>query len=260
MLLRLLHAEACVGQSPCRGRALAFAALTPWQWTRPSRAQCLRCCGVDEPFARARLRCHRRVPGDSGGDTLPPKGQGRGGVFRQPCGLGGRAWPVWACGVCVAIHGEPSRELRLASRGDSLQRLSLGEALATVSVIHVAGTKGKARALRSVCRLHRPQPELSWPTPQGSTCAFTERILRSCGRRTGMFTSPHLMDVRERIQINGCVAPGVLERPHVGSPSPSVQSACGQGRLRAPLLALLRCAGGARCFIPVNAPRVAWPG
>ena len=79
-----------------------------------------------------------------------------------------------------------------------------------MSVIHIAGTKGKARALSSVRRLHRPQPELSWPTPQGSTCAFTERILRSCGRRTGMFTSPHLMDVRERIQINGCVALGCL--------------------------------------------------
>ncbi len=39
---------------------------------------------------------------------------------------------------------------------------------------------------------------------QGSTCAFTERILRACGRRTGLFTSPHLIDVRERIQIDGC--------------------------------------------------------
>ena len=43
-----------------------------------------------------------------------------------------------------------------------LQRLALGEALAAVSVIHVAGTKGKARALRSSRWLHRPnQAELA---------------------------------------------------------------------------------------------------
>uniref|UniRef100_A0A131XYQ1 Folylpolyglutamate synthase n=2 Tax=Ixodes ricinus TaxID=34613 RepID=A0A131XYQ1_IXORI len=47
-------------------------------------------------------------------------------------------------------------------------------------VIHVAGTKGK-----------------------GSTCAFTESILRSHGYRTGLYTSPHLVAVRERIRING---------------------------------------------------------
>ncbi|GAB1597502.1 folylpolyglutamate synthase, mitochondrial-like [Argonauta hians] len=49
-----------------------------------------------------------------------------------------------------------------------------------LSVIHVAGTKGK-----------------------GSTCAYTESILRNCGYKTGLFSSPHLVDVRERIQING---------------------------------------------------------
>jgi folylpolyglutamate synthase len=47
-------------------------------------------------------------------------------------------------------------------------------------VIHVTGTKGK-----------------------GSTCAFVESILRSAGYRTGLFTSPHLWDVRERIRIDG---------------------------------------------------------
>ncbi|XP_026663306.2 folylpolyglutamate synthase isoform X2 [Phoenix dactylifera] len=38
---------------------------------------------------------------------------------------------------------------------------------------------------------------------QGSTCTFSEAILRECGFRTGLFTSPHLMDVRERYRING---------------------------------------------------------
>ena len=45
--------------------------------------------------------------------------------------------------------------------------------------IHVAGTNGK-----------------------GSTCAMLESIYRSAGLRVGLFTSPHLISFRERIQIN----------------------------------------------------------
>jgi len=40
---------------------------------------------------------------------------------------------------------------------------------------------------------------------QGSTCIFCEAILRECGFRTGVFTSPHLIDVRERLRIDGLV-------------------------------------------------------
>lgn len=47
-------------------------------------------------------------------------------------------------------------------------------------VIHVAGTNGK-----------------------GSVCAMLENIFRLHGYRTGLYTSPHLVDVRERIQVNG---------------------------------------------------------
>uniref|UniRef100_A0A2C9JH03 tetrahydrofolate synthase n=2 Tax=Biomphalaria glabrata TaxID=6526 RepID=A0A2C9JH03_BIOGL len=50
----------------------------------------------------------------------------------------------------------------------------------SLSVIHVSGTKGK-----------------------GSTCAFCERILNCQGFKTGLFTSPHLIEVRERIRLNG---------------------------------------------------------
>lgn len=38
---------------------------------------------------------------------------------------------------------------------------------------------------------------------KGSTCAFIESILRQSGYRTGLFTSPHLVDVRERVRISG---------------------------------------------------------
>ena len=49
-----------------------------------------------------------------------------------------------------------------------------------VTVIHVAGTNGK-----------------------GSTCAMIDSIARACARRTGLFTSPHLVDFRERIKVSG---------------------------------------------------------
>jgi dihydrofolate synthase / folylpolyglutamate synthase len=45
--------------------------------------------------------------------------------------------------------------------------------------IHVAGTNGK-----------------------GSTCAMLESIYRAAGLRVGLFTSPHLVSFRERIQVN----------------------------------------------------------
>ena len=51
-------------------------------------------------------------------------------------------------------------------------------------VIHVAGTNGK-----------------------GSTCAMIASIARACGWRCGLFTSPHLIDFRERIQVAGQVIP-----------------------------------------------------
>ncbi|EOY09105.1 Dhfs-fpgs c isoform 2 [Theobroma cacao] len=61
-----------------------------------------------------------------------------------------------------------------------LKILGLEEQVAGLKIIHVAGTKGK-----------------------GSTCTFCEAILRESGFRTGLFTSPHLIDVRERFRLDG---------------------------------------------------------
>ncbi|KAK8629665.1 hypothetical protein V6N13_078498 [Hibiscus sabdariffa] len=63
---------------------------------------------------------------------------------------------------------------------DYLKILELEDAISELKIIHVAGTKGK-----------------------GSTCTFAESILRNCGFRTGLFTSPHLIDVRERFRLDG---------------------------------------------------------
>jgi dihydrofolate synthase/folylpolyglutamate synthase len=57
---------------------------------------------------------------------------------------------------------------------------ALGNPQQAFRIVHVAGTNGK-----------------------GSTCAMIEAGLRASGRRTGLFTSPHLIEPTERIQIDG---------------------------------------------------------
>ena len=52
--------------------------------------------------------------------------------------------------------------------------------LQSLNMVHVAGTKGK-----------------------GSTAAFIESLFRKHGLKTGLFTSPHLRHVNERIRLNG---------------------------------------------------------
>ena len=50
--------------------------------------------------------------------------------------------------------------------------------------LHVAGTNGK-----------------------GSTCAMMDSILRAAGYRTALYTSPHLVDFRERLRVDGQMIP-----------------------------------------------------
>ncbi|XP_055126948.1 folylpolyglutamate synthase, mitochondrial isoform X1 [Symphalangus syndactylus] len=76
-------------------------------------------------------------------------------------------------------RGDPQTQLEAMERYLARSGLQV-EDLDRLNIIHVTGTKGK-----------------------GSTCAFTECILRSYGLKTGFFSSPHLVQVRERIRING---------------------------------------------------------
>ncbi|MGC9948712.1 MAG: folylpolyglutamate synthase/dihydrofolate synthase family protein [Bryobacteraceae bacterium] len=57
---------------------------------------------------------------------------------------------------------------------------ALGNPQMACRIVHVAGTNGK-----------------------GSTCALIESGLRAAGYRTGLFTSPHLVEPTERIQVAG---------------------------------------------------------
>ena len=56
---------------------------------------------------------------------------------------------------------------------------ALGNPQQKSPTIHIAGTNGK-----------------------GSTAAFCESILRNAGYRVGLYTSPHLINFSERIQVN----------------------------------------------------------
>ena len=64
-----------------------------------------------------------------------------------------------------------------------LMRL-LGDPQNDYPIIHIAGSKGK-----------------------GSTAAFTASALRAAGYRVGLYTSPHLQDFAERMQVNGIPIP-----------------------------------------------------
>jgi len=56
----------------------------------------------------------------------------------------------------------------------------LGNPHEKIRTVHIAGTKGK-----------------------GSTATMLAEMLRACGHKVGLYTSPHINDVRERITING---------------------------------------------------------
>ena len=48
-----------------------------------------------------------------------------------------------------------------------------------------------------------PGIKITGSNGKGSTAAMSAAILRAHGRRVGLFTSPHLLRVHERIQLDG---------------------------------------------------------
>ena len=56
----------------------------------------------------------------------------------------------------------------------------LGNPHRKLRTVHIAGTKGK-----------------------GSTATMLAEMLRACGHTVGLYTSPHVCDIRERIMVNG---------------------------------------------------------
>ncbi len=86
----------------------------------------------------------------------------------------------WQARVNYEQRGMPAdlRTLRLERM--RLLLAHLGDPHERLRVVHITGTKGK-----------------------GSTAAMVANVLRCAGHRTGLFTSPHLTGVEERVQIDG---------------------------------------------------------
>ncbi len=79
-----------------------------------------------------------------------------------------------------ALYGLERRKDKLGLEGTRALLAVLGNPQEKFRSIHVAGTNGK-----------------------GSVCAQVASVLRAAGLRTGLFTSPHLVDFRERIRVDG---------------------------------------------------------
>ncbi len=84
---------------------------------------------------------------------------------------------------------ERMRLVRYDDQTFSLDRMCellelLGNPQRQVKCVHVAGTKGK-----------------------GSTCAMLSSMLHACGYTVGLYSSPHLSDLRERLTIDGHMIP-----------------------------------------------------
>ena len=83
----------------------------------------------------------------------------------------------WYARVNYEAKAAAPTDLKLERMRALLRRL--GDPHLRLRVVHLAGTKGK-----------------------GSTAALLEAAVRAAGYRTGLFTSPHLERVEERIQVN----------------------------------------------------------
>jgi len=85
------------------------------------------------------------------------------------------------------VDHEKLRFVTYDSQAFSLDRMrklmaQMGNPHQQIKCVQIAGTKGK-----------------------GSTCAMLSSVLRTCGYTVGLYTSPHLIDLRERIAIDGQV-------------------------------------------------------
>jgi dihydrofolate synthase/folylpolyglutamate synthase len=96
-----------------------------------------------------------------------------------------RTFPSAVKALLSRPNVEQLRPARITTDTFKLDRMAallaaLGNPQQDLHAVHIAGTIGK-----------------------GSTVAMMQSMLRGCGWTTGTYTSPHLIDIRERIAING---------------------------------------------------------
>ncbi|MBH0208525.1 MAG: bifunctional folylpolyglutamate synthase/dihydrofolate synthase [Nitrospira sp.] len=86
--------------------------------------------------------------------------------------------------VIEYLYGLQKHGIKLGLETMRLLLNRVGNPHASLRVLHVGGTNGK-----------------------GSTASMAAAVLHCAGRRVGLYTSPHLVDFRERIRVNGQMIP-----------------------------------------------------
>lgn len=123
----------------------------------------------------------------SKGSTKGSSGKASSGVEMKPGGLTPDSITSYPTAIRYLLRRPDVERMRVIRDKDTfkLDRMrtlleEMGNPEQQIRTIHVAGTVGK-----------------------GSTCAMVSAMLQSCGYAVGSYTSPHLTDLRERIQIDG---------------------------------------------------------
>jgi dihydrofolate synthase/folylpolyglutamate synthase len=109
------------------------------------------------------------------------------------------------CDALAWLYGTQAFGIKLGLENTRLLLAAAGDPQDKLRFLHVAGTNGK-----------------------GSTCAMMDAMLRVAGHRSGLYTSPHLFDFRERIRLDGAMIPeeavaeglSLLHRASGGLPQP----------------------------------------
>jgi dihydrofolate synthase / folylpolyglutamate synthase len=89
-----------------------------------------------------------------------------------------------------------------------VQRVTYGEAIQFLRGLQMFGARFGLETTRSLANAAgRPDDRLQFihvagTNGKGSTCAILEAVYRASGLRVGLYTSPHLVSFRERIQVN----------------------------------------------------------
>ncbi|MDH5739485.1 MAG: bifunctional folylpolyglutamate synthase/dihydrofolate synthase [Nitrospira sp.] len=80
------------------------------------------------------------------------------------------------------LYGLQKHGIKLGLETMRLLLARIGNPERALRVLHIGGTNGK-----------------------GSTAAMAAAMLQHSGKRVGLYTSPHLVEFRERIRVNGCM-------------------------------------------------------
>lgn len=116
-----------------------------------------------------------------------PKATGKAPVAKKPRPVNFQGYQNALKWLYDRIDIERIRAARIDPKVFKLDRMRLllellGNPQDDLRCVHIAGTNGK-----------------------GSICAMLTSVLRECGCTVGTYTSPHLVDIRERIAINGAM-------------------------------------------------------